>query len=72
MQTYDYVFEYEGKQIEIVTDSISDAITYLQFRAPKLNFTNLLYFVNMTTGEKTPVYNKRKIFLDDFQKLVKV
>lgn len=69
---YDYIFQYENKQLEIVTDTISEALEYLQFREPQLLFTHLKYFICMKTGAKTPVFNTRKIYIDNFQENVKV
>lgn len=69
---FDYIFYYEGTQLEIVANTITEALEYLRFREPNLSFFNLMYFVSMKTGEKTPVYNKRKIFIDNCQELIKV
>lgn len=69
---FDYIFHFNGRQIEIVADTIDEALEYLQFREPGLLFTHLSYFVSMKTGEKTPVFNKREIFLDKLQELIKV
>lgn len=67
--TYNYVFKFENRNLEIVTDTIPDALEYLRFREPRLNFGHLVYFISMKTGERTPVYEKRKIYLDEVNKL---
>lgn len=69
---YDYVFFCKGRQLEIVTDTILEAIEYLQWREPELTFGHLAYYVNLETGIKTPVFDKRKIFLDELKNLIKV
>jgi hypothetical protein len=70
--TYDYVFHYGNRQLEIVTDTIADALAHLRYQEPSLQFDNLVYFINMATGERTPVFDKRKVFLDEIKELVKV
>ncbi len=64
---YNYVFHFRGRKLEIVTDTIMEALDCLKTYEPQLSFTDLNYFISMKTGEKTPVFNTRKISLDELE-----
>lgn len=64
MTSYNYLFQCNGRQLEIVTDTISSALESLRYHEPRLQFDHLQYFISMKTGAKTIVFDKYKKIID--------